>query len=269
MSHPLWRQIWDWALCIGGAGPAFMFGVIVANLFTGLPFYFDDTLRLFIDVSLWELWSPFSLGCGFLSLFLMMLQGATYGGIKTRGILQSRFKKVGQIAILAGAVLFALGGFWIMTKIPGFSLKEPWIQNGPSNPLYKQVFRAQNWMTNYKKYSWIWCFPISVYFFLVCSFISLHFKRWGLSFISSSLVIITLMITIGVTLFPFLLPSSTFPSHSLTVWDASSSQMTLLVMLIGTLIFMPIIALYTLWVYRVLKGPVTAKTLEDESLNAY
>ncbi|MBS0185403.1 MAG: cytochrome d ubiquinol oxidase subunit II [Proteobacteria bacterium] len=269
IAYPLWRHVWDWALCVGGAGPSFMFGVIVGNLFTGLPFYFDTSLRIFMNVSLGDLWSPFSVGCGFLSLSLVVLQGCMYGGLKTRGILQNRFEKVGQYAVFCCAILATYVGVWAMTKIPGFFLKEPWIQNGPSNPLYKEVFQVQNWSTNYTKYPWIVSFPISIYFFLLCAFGALYFKRWGLSFISSSLVIISFIITIGITLFPFLLPSSTFPSHSLTVWDASSSQTTLLVMLVATLIFMPLIGAYTIWVYRVLRGPITSQTLEDESLNAY
>ncbi len=269
MPHLIWRQTWDWILCLGGSIPSFMFGVIVGNLFTGLDFHFDGNLRLFINVSLWDLWTPFSVGCGFLSLSMMVFQASTYGGLKTRGILQSRFKRVGKYSILCIALLFALGGFWLMKEIPGFILREPWLQNGPSNPLYKEVLRSQSWMINYEKYPWIFGFPLSVYFFLLVSFITLHLKKWGLSFISSSLVIVGIMITVGVTLFPFLLPSSTFPSHSLTVWDASSSKTTLFVMLVATLIFMPLVGGYTIWVYRVLRGPVTPKTLEDESLNAY
>jgi len=63
--------------------------------------------------------------------------------------------------------------------------------------------------------------------------------------------------TAGVSLFPFLLPSSSHPASSLTVWDASSSQRTLWIMLLSVIVFLPIIVAYTGWVYRVLRGPVT------------
>ena len=62
-------------------------------------------------------------------------------------------------------------------------------------------------------------------------------------------------------MFPFLLPSSSFPSQSLTVWDASSSAKTLLLMLAAVMIFLPIILGYTTWVFRVLKGRITLETL--------
>jgi cytochrome d ubiquinol oxidase subunit II len=53
------------------------------------------------------------------------------------------------------------------------------------------------------------------------------------------------------------------------VWDATSSQLTLFVMLIATLIFLPIVLAYTGFVFRVLKGPVTAKQIEGNSANLY
>jgi cytochrome d ubiquinol oxidase subunit II len=63
-------------------------------------------------------------------------------------------------------------------------------------------------------------------------------------------------------MFPFILPSSAEPKASLTVWDASSSQLTLFIMLIAVVIFLPIVLAYTAWVYRVLHGKVTPKMLE-------
>jgi cytochrome d ubiquinol oxidase subunit II len=70
-------------------------------------------------------------------------------------------------------------------------------------------------------------------------------------------------------MFPFILPSSLDPRSSLTVWDSSSSHMTLFIMLVVTLIFLPIIVAYTSWVYRVLWGKVEKEMIEDESNHAY
>jgi cytochrome d ubiquinol oxidase subunit II len=58
-----------------------------------------------------------------------------------------------------------------------------------------------------------------------------------------------------------MLPSSLDPNASLTVWDASSSQTTLTIMTVATAVFLPIILVYTAWVYRVLRGPVTAESV--------
>ena len=86
--------------------------------------------------------------------------------------------------------------------------------------------------------------------------------------VASSTAIFGIITTAGLSLFPFLLPSSTMPVASLTLWDASSSQLTLWVMLLATLVFLPIILLYTSWVFRVMRGPVTTQSLEKNP-NAY
>jgi cytochrome d ubiquinol oxidase subunit II len=75
--------------------------------------------------------------------------------------------------------------------------------------------------------------------------------------------------SMGISLFPFLLPSSSEPSHSLTVWDASSSERTLGIMLIATVIFLPIVLAYTAWVYRVLRGPVTVEYIDANRETSY
>ena len=87
-------------------------------------------------------------------------------------------------------------------------------------------------------------------------------------FIASGVGIAGIILTVGFAIFPFLLPSSTMPGASLTLWDASSSQLTLWIMLLATVVFLPLILLYTAWVYRVLRGPVTDASVADTP-NAY
>ena len=70
--------------------------------------------------------------------------------------------------------------------------------------------------------------------------------------------------TVGVSMFPFILPSSVNLASSLLVWDASSTKLTLLLMLFAVIIFLPIILLYTTWVYRTLRGKVNKETIEHE-----
>jgi cytochrome d ubiquinol oxidase subunit II len=91
----------------------------------------------------------------------------------------------------------------------------------------------------------------------------------GLAWVTSALAIAGVIATAGVSLFPFLLPSSLDPVSSLMVWDASSSAMTLLVMTVATLIFLPIVLAYTAWVYRVLRGPVTAADIDADPHISY
>jgi cytochrome d ubiquinol oxidase subunit II len=70
-------------------------------------------------------------------------------------------------------------------------------------------------------------------------------------------------------MFPFIMPSSSQPNHSLTMWDATSSHMTLQVMFWVTVIFLPLIMLYTSWVYRVMRGTVTTQNIKDNTHTAY
>jgi len=93
--------------------------------------------------------------------------------------------------------------------------------------------------------------------------------RWGTTaLVASSVAIFGIIATVGLSIFPFLLPSSLAPNDSLTVWDASSSQMTLFIMLLATLVFLPIVLGYTFWAFRVMRGTVTATSL-DRNPNAY
>ena len=86
--------------------------------------------------------------------------------------------------------------------------------------------------------------------------------RRKLALLSSSVAVAGVIATAGFSLFPFLLPSSSHPDHSLTVWDASSSPTTLSLMLVAALFFLPIVLAYTGWVFHVLRGPVTEAAIE-------
>jgi cytochrome bd ubiquinol oxidase subunit II len=87
--------------------------------------------------------------------------------------------------------------------------------------------------------------------------------------VAGALGIFGIIATAGVSLFPFLMPSDIAPGASLTVWDASSSRLTLFVMLLATLIFLPIVLFYTAIAFRTLRGVVTASLIEKNSANLY
>jgi cytochrome d ubiquinol oxidase subunit II len=81
------------------------------------------------------------------------------------------------------------------------------------------------------------------------------------AFVSSCVTQAATILTAGFALFPFLMPSSAAHSDSLTVWNASSSERTLRIMLFAVIVFMPVVIAYTAWVFRVLKGRVTLEAL--------
>lgn len=266
---PLWRSVWDGCLFIGGFVPALIFGVAVGNVLQGVPFYLDESLRPFYTGTFLALLNPFAILCGLLSVCMLAMHGAVFLNIKTEGELQQRAICMARWMALAVIVLFAVGGFWVSQAVGGYTLVNAMPHDGPSNPLYKDAMAGvQAWFANYKAFPLTLLVPATG--FLGALFCLLLARTApALSFIVSALSLAGIIGTVGVSMFPFILPSSTMPAHSLVVWDSSSSQTTLMIMLVATLIFLPIVLAYTAWVYRVLRGKINLKTLTQLDDVAY
>lgn len=264
MPSPRWRNMWDWALFIGGFVPSLIFGVALGNVLQGVPFHFDNFLRSFYSGSFFGLLNPFALLCGLVSVAMLAMQGACYLNIKTEGHLQKRARNAARISSVVLMVLFALAGLWVAYGIEGYVVTSSIVHDGPSNPLHKEVAKQLGaWLNNYSLYPWTMTAPILAF---AGSFMALlTMARPVIAFVCSSVAIFGVIATAGVSMFPFILPSSTNPVSSILVWDSSSSQMTLFIMLIATLIFMPIVLMYTSWVYYVLRGKVTVDTVAQDS----
>ncbi|AFT71316.1 Putative transmembrane cytochrome bd-II oxidase subunit II [Alloalcanivorax dieselolei B5] len=251
-----WRARWDAALCFSGVVPALIFGVAVGNVLQGVPFHFDSSLRPFYTGSFFALLNPFALLCGLVSLAMLMLHGATWLQIKADGEPAERARKYGMIAAVVVIVLFAIGGFWV-SNMDGYRIVTAMDPQGPSNPLRKEVVsEAGIWLNNYRAQPVLWLVPLAGFAGAALALMGLFWRVGALSFLGSKLSVAAIITTVGVSMFPVILPSSTDPGHSLTVWDSSSSHYTLGVMLFATVVFLPIILLYTAWVYKVLWGKV-------------
>ena len=262
-----WRGWWDWALCIGGIVPPLIFGVAFGNLFEGVPFSFDADLRMQSDISLWFLLNPFALLCGLVSLAMILMHGAAWLNYKTRGPVQDRARFILPYAGAAYGALFALAGIWL-GRLDGYNLISLATPDGPSNPLRKTVLHGgAGWLGNFGSHTLLWLLPLGALFMAMTAIITR--KRPGISFLASACVPALTIATTGAALFPFLLPSSSQPSASLTVWDASSSKLTLEIMLGAVVLFLPIVLAYTTFVYRVMRGPVTRQQIEADSKTSY
>ncbi|HAT9324126.1 TPA: cytochrome d ubiquinol oxidase subunit II [Legionella pneumophila subsp. pneumophila] len=268
LDNPTWRAFWDWALFIGGFVPALIFGVAVGNVIQGVPFYFDESLRVFYTGSFFELLNPFALGCGLLSVFMLAMHGAFFIQVKTVGALQNKAKDRARWSAILVILLFIGLGIWAYYGIDGYVLKGMVPHDGPSNPSYKDVsIQSGAWFNNYKEY------PVSLLVPVLCivsAFLAIIFANKSVfAFVLSGLSVGTLIATVGVSMFPFILPSSSNPKYSLIVWDSSSSQVTLFIMLVATVLLLPIVLAYTAWVYRVLRGKVTESSIKAEQDSAY
>ena len=268
LPDPTWRKSWDWGIFAGSAIPALVFGVAFGNLFLGVPFRLDDTMRSFYSGSFWALLNPFALLFGVVSLTLITLQGATFLSHRTDGDLQARVKKTASLLAIVLMVAFSLGGFWV-SRIDGYVIQSIGDVGGVLSPLMKEVGRAPGaWFANYDKMPILWLIPALAYVGGVVVLLALRAGWTLLAFIGSSLACVSVILTAGVALFPFVLPSSEMPKASLTAWDATSSHFTLNVMLWVALIFTPIVVAYTGWAYRVMSGKVTRDFIvkNDKSL---
>jgi len=266
IENPAWRTFWDYALFAGGVVPALVFGVAFGNLFEGVPFGFDSDLRFHSQITLLSLLNPFALLCGLVSLSMIVLQGATWLNLKATGHVQKRAATAMLTATLIFVWLFVIAGIWVV-QFDGYKILGVMAHDGPSNPLLKFVVPARHgWLANYLAHPLLWLTLVAACGGAVMT--AMLRRHPGLAFLCSSLVPAGTIATAGAALFPFLLPSSTVPGSSLTVWDASSSKLTLSIMLGAVVIFLPIVLAYTAWVYRVMRGRVFAEDIA-KTKNAY
>ena len=256
-----WRSGWDWALFVGGFVPALIFGVAVGNVLRGVPFDFDPMLRATYEGGLFGLLNPFALLVGLLSVAMLVMHGAAWLVVKAEaGPVRDRAARYGSIAALAAVALFIVAGIWAATILPGYVITSDVVMDGPANPLRKTVVvEAGAWLTNYGRYPWMVLAPLAAVAGGFAAAVGLGKKRNVLSLAGSAISVFGVVATAGVSMFPFILPSSLNPSASLTVWDSSSSHGTLFFMLIMAVIFVPLILLYTSWVFKVLWGRVTTE----------
>ncbi|MBK0021943.1 MULTISPECIES: cytochrome d ubiquinol oxidase subunit II [Brucella] len=265
-----WRTGWDWALFIGGFVPSLIFGVAVGNVLQGVPFRFNDDLQIFYDGTFFGLLNPFALLCGVISLTMLIMHGSAWLVLKTTGVVQARARAYGSVAALLTSVLYVVAGVISWYWVSGYKITSAVVTGGPSNPLRKAVELDHGaWFANYMNYPVLLIAPALGILGPLLLFVLFRSKREVAPLLIGKLSIFGIISSVGVSMFPFILPSSADPRSSLTVWDASSSHMTLFIMLVVTLIFLPLIVAYTSWVYKVLWGKVEQRDIEDESNHAY
>ena len=258
IEDPRWREAWDWALLAGGALPALLFGVAFGNLFLGLPFHFDELRRPVFTGSFFGLLHPFALLAGLVSLAMLVMHGSTYAALKVGEPLAARAAADARAAAVIFAVAFAAAGVWVASALKGQRIVWGALPTAPSNPLNKHVVIASGaWLTHYHTHAVLWLIPGGTLIAAALTWRLLRASRPGVAFVTSSLSVAGTILTAGVALFPFLMPSSTRPDHGLTLWDASSSQRTLFIMLIAVVVMLPVVLAYTAWVFRVLRGRIT------------
>ncbi|VXC44741.1 cytochrome bd-II oxidase, subunit II [Sphingomonas sp. T1] len=257
---PRWRSGWDWALFVGGVVPALVFGVAVGNVLSGAPFRLDSDLRAFFDGSFFGLFTPFTLICGLLSVAMLVLHGSAWLAIKVEhGPVHDRATRFGMLAGMLSLVLFAAGWAFVAWTNIGFRIVGTIDPAGPSNPLRTtSEIAAGAWLANYALYPWMVIAPLLGFGGAVVALIGIRRRIESAAFAGSSASAVGIIATVGLSMFPYILPSSIDAHSSLTVWNASSSEKTLGIMLFVTVVFLPIVLAYTAWAFKLMWGRVTA-----------
>ena len=268
-----WRSRWDWALFAGGAVPALIFGVAVGNVLLGVPFHLTQDLMPRYDgnfaMKFLGLLRPFAVLAGVVSVSMLLMHGAAWLSLKTEGAVAQRARSIGSTAGLVAIAGYALAGLWLAVGVDGFTITSPHVPNGPSNPLFSSVVQDGSWLSSYAERPWIVIAPILGFAGMLLARRSLRSGGEVSALLWSKMGILGVISSVGLTMFPFILPSTVDPDSSLTVWDASSSHQTLFIMLVATAIFLPLILMYTAWVYKVLWGKVTDADVTDNSETLY
>lgn len=258
---PAWRARWDWALFVGGFVPALVFGVAVGNVLQGVPFRLDSDLRSFYEGSLLGLFSPFALLAGLVSVAMLVLHGAGWLTLKLEdGPVRDRAQRYGQVAALAAFVLYALGGVWLAMGDIGYRVAGVAEAGGPSNPrMTETVHAAGAWLANYGAHPWMILAPLLGLAGPLVALVGIRGRKDAVVFAGSSMANLGIIASVGLSMFPFILPSSIDARSSLLAWNASSSHTTLFIMLLVTAVLLPIVLAYTAWAYKVMFGRITER----------
>lgn len=269
IRHPAWRRTWDWGLFVGGAVPPLIFGVAFGNLLQGVPFHFDDTLVSHYTGSFWALLNPFALLAGVVSSAMITFHGANYLMHRTQGPVQQRARRAAFWSGLVMVASFLVAGLFV-GSLEGFVITSPVDPVALPDPLAKTVaVQSGAWLNNFRDVPALWLLPsLGVLGGLAGVALAARGRSLG-AFVASALAMAGIIGTAGVALFPFVMPSSSDPRSSLTVWDSVSSHLTLELMFWATLIFMPLIIVYTSWAYKVMAGKVTEEFITAHDKAAY
>lgn len=269
IDNPTWRAVWDWGLFAGGFVPALVFGVAFGNLLQGVPFEFNDIAQVTYTGSFFALLNPFALLCGVISLAMLVTHGANWLQMKTTAELRDRVRGVSQIGAFVTLIAFVLAGVWLYFK-DGYVVTSTIDHFAPSSPMGKEVaVEIGAWFKNFSEMPVLWIFPALA---VVSSLLNVAFSkanRCGFAFLFSSLTMAGVIITAAVSMFPFVMPSSSHPEQSLLMWDATSSELTLTLMLIFALVFVTISLAYTIWSYIKMFGRLDASFVEENKNSLY
>ncbi len=226
-TDPVWRRRWDWCIIGGSAVPALVWGIAFGNIAHGVPI---DATGEYVG-GLLDLFNPFALLTGLVTLTVFLTHGAVFLALKTDGEIRHRARRFAGRIGLAAAVLAVTLLVWLNL---GGGSAAGWGLGGVAA------------------------------LGLIGSLLANHLGREGWAFVGSALAIAGTMTNLFVSLFPDVMPSSLDPAWSLTVTNAASTPYTLTIMTWAALIATPVVIGYQAWTYWVFRKRITLASIPDD-----
>ncbi|HTG47498.1 MAG TPA: cytochrome d ubiquinol oxidase subunit II [Actinomycetota bacterium] len=212
-----WRNGWGLAQTLSSLAAPFLIGVALADLLHGLPI---DASQEFTG-SFWDLLPPYAIFAGLTFVSLCLLHGATFVSLKTTGDVHDRAHRIARQQTIAAGVAVLVFGIWTQVTI-----RHGAFPDFLSTAAVLAIFAA----------GWL-----------------LGERREGWAFTLTAFAMAATVLTIFIDLYPRVMVSTTDPSYSLTVTNASSSPYALKVMTVVAVIFLPIVLVYQAWSYHVFR----------------
>ncbi len=228
-ENPAARRWWDWSFVIGSFVAALLFGVIFANIFRGIPFDGNGVYH----GSLLTLLNPYGLLGGLLFLTFFLMHGSIWLAFKTENQLHDR---ASLLSSWFWVILTALSVIFLISTAFSTRLSDNYL----NNPLFFAI-------------------PALLVTGLDFNGTFMHHKAWKKAWFASSLFIFSVTMFGVIGMYPSLLPSSIDPAFSRTIHNSASSPLTLKIMLVVVLIFIPLVIVYQAWAYRIFSGKVSGE----------
>lgn len=220
-----WKRFWDYAFEFGSFLPPILLGVAFGNILRGLPL---DENKVFVG-SFIELLNPYAILIGITTLILFLMQASIYLTHKTDEELKAKYEKLAVNFWVALVILYVIA-------------------------TVATLFVSKFLFVGITKSLLFWILFLVFLISIVMIPINLKSKNNKRAFLFSSLTIFTLIGISAVSLFPRFVPSLIDLNYSWTIYNGASTPKTLTTMLIIALIGMPLVIIYTIFIYRVFKG---------------
>ena len=227
-----WRQMWDVAFSIASILIAFLMGVALGNIITGIPL---DASKEYVG-SFWDMINPYTILVGITTVALFMMHGSIYGVLKTEDELNRKLKGWVNNTIIFFVICYVTTTMATLIYFPDMAKH---FKDFP--PLFVLALLNMLAIANIPR--------------------EIHHGREFIAFLSSAASIASLLALFAVGIFPNIVLSNPNPEFSLTIYNAASSQKTLTIMLIIAAIGFPFVLAYTISIYWIFRGKVKLTTM--------